>query len=1718
MSVVGIVTWIGKAIAAYFISKGLSSLSREKQKKEKSPTYSFSGWKPSSTSSQPVPIILGINKVTGNWIWRTPTATTTIKGALGIGEGEILSIEDVRIDGKAILELPDCSISTYLGTIAQIKDDRFEDDQPYNPIPIDDTHVYKDSADPHGAKEYLRFRLKSNGASYVLYAKGFLQFDLSQLPADTVIISATLKTYIKSISGDINGIYASYLDVYGGEPDSAWSEENLVWGDDALWVEEYIARYNLSAVKNGLLQYNVTDWVTSHLADEKVSFVLLPGSNYAVGYGLDLDCTLYTKEKGSKMSILEIVYQSAIKGASFKKTAYVALTLNTSDQLTTLSDNSFSAIVNGLLIKNWDVINSLWQTSFNNNPAWEVLFLLTNSSKSLGLSEDLIDLDSFKEVAVYCDAEILNSDSKYEKRFFSDIVIDTKMSVENALRDILGGIAGFYYYIDGKINLGVEKTWTDPKLSFDKDSIIEGSFSFGKKDKNDIPNQVKILFTDGSKDFVENYAIADDELDQEIRGVISQEIVLYSINRASQASRMAKFYLNKNILCPYWCYFQVGIRGMSLCPGDVIEITHALPGWTSKEFRIINLEETDEDEFEIFCEEYNASIYNDEGLPYTPSKSSILPNPEGIPPIVTALNATETFATQEDGTYIPQIQVDFTKPDYPYSLKYQIWWKPDGGVYQLAATTEDNFYKINVAGGGILYYVMILTQSVRSGVTSTITGAPIDSITIVGKDTAPTDVTFIDANCNFDDNVYLEWNKIDDSDLAFYEVRTDANWGNQANMICQVKGTNYTWTDPSGVTFTFYIKARDNSGNYSTNADTQVLTNTVPSMPALTVDFTMRDCIVSWAAVTDKDFRYYKVVVYNQAGYGAFDIVRTEEIQNTQYTYTFEMNDADNVGALRTIYFRVTAYDKLGQSDYSDGNGTNSVPATPAQPTVTAQYGKLKIDWTTIAHPDVLYYNVYCDTNADPVTIVAKISGNSYTFTGAVGTLYYVKISAVDSFGEGAKSAVNSGTPISIALTDYNLDLPLHNAVFSFVGAPEFVEWTSATLVYKGVTYSIAAGNTSNLTHLYIWWDKNSAPTTFHSAATRPAIGSDIWLMAYFDGVTTIYPATQNKIQHAGLLQASTITADLIGANEIIANAANIKDAIITSAKIISLAVEKLTVGLGGNMVPNSIFENDFAYWTYDADFSLNSTWKMFGKQCAYLNLSSADGTLKTAYVPVDRTQVGYCASFYYYLTNLDDLLYFRLEQYDKDKVIGTTTTMKSSGFTEDAWTRFEYNITSFDADCAYLRIFIFCDIDGALTTCWFDGFQIEPISLATQVASPWKEGGLTNIDGNTITTGLIQSVDTKTYFDLINSVIAMVDGNNKVYLDALGLRGYFNAHKMFDLGVSTGRGFFKGGILNGRLSSIPLYAFSHDLDITETQGGYHTFGGVSGTGGQCVYYNGYVYFTVSQDLSIQQECYLGRINCVDNTVSFLELNSDPGNTFGVCFDGTYLWVTAMIDTNLDEVYDEFKIYKVTPSTFTSSVNYDIDAPAGTPFLGHCCYDNNGQILICDLTNSNLIVFTISTGLDAVIATTDTTADVCIDGTYAWVVSTDGDDLYRITAVGGVTTYNLTGGDSPTGVCFDGKDILVVCSGSGEIKKYNISGTLLNTSAVVANGVYSLAFDGKYIWIGSGGASGIVKMRGDDLTELEEIATTMFGTFICFDGLNLWSTNSNANGIEKIVN
>lgn len=268
-------------------------------------------------------------------------------------------------------------------------------------------------------------------------------------------------------------------------------------------------------------------------------------------------------------------------------------------------------------------------------------------------------------------------------------------------------------------------------VTFKKDNIKEGTFTFNKTELSDTSNRIRVEFLnrkwldEGSGLVVNEYAWDTVESDSSsiyvnptyghtpTNEVRTKQVRVEGIKRKSQATRLARFlsdYAEYNV---WYCEFTTDIYGIAFSLGDVVTITHPTANWLFKEFRIINIEELEIDEVKIICFEYNRTVYNDySGQIFTSSRQDI-PNPFAVP------DTPERFNIWQDDNNEKRIYIAYKVPDN------QSYWS---GV---------RVYVQKTAGGDFNYVDLLTTPTysvkLSSSISDTATTIPFDSSTLYGS-------------------------------------------------------------------------------------------------------------------------------------------------------------------------------------------------------------------------------------------------------------------------------------------------------------------------------------------------------------------------------------------------------------------------------------------------------------------------------------------------------------------------------------------------------------------------------------------------------------------------------------------------------------------------------------------------------------------------------------------------------------------------------------------------------------------------------------------------------------------------------------------------------------------------------------------------------------------------------------------------------------------------
>lgn len=357
----------------------------------------------------------------------------------------------------------------------------------------------------------------------------------------------------------------------------------------------------------------------------------------------------YTVYHGTSTQNVDSRFSDSVDGLRYL--AYVALTLSTSDKLTGSANITFKAL--GKLVQTWN--GSEWSTdkTYSDNPAACIRDLIISKQYGVGLPAASLDDASFGESYEWCNGLVTDFNGTQSKRATLNYIVDSRRNILDVLNDILATFGGFLVLNGARVKLKVEKD-EDISQSFDMSNIVKSSFSYIYLNRNDRPNRVKVQYVDPDYNYTKVLAIADDPNDQDERrsmgvgeDIIEKELALLGITNAGQASRMAEFVLNLGKISNIVITFEVGIRALSAEVGDVVAVSHDITGWVSKPFRIISIQEKNDDTMTLVGREFNSSIYSD-----NPGQNIIFQNFGDVPSSINKPNPPRNFNVFQNGSVV----------------------------------------------------------------------------------------------------------------------------------------------------------------------------------------------------------------------------------------------------------------------------------------------------------------------------------------------------------------------------------------------------------------------------------------------------------------------------------------------------------------------------------------------------------------------------------------------------------------------------------------------------------------------------------------------------------------------------------------------------------------------------------------------------------------------------------------------------------------------------------------------------------------------------------------------------------------------------------------------------------------------------------------------------------------------------------------------------------
>jgi hypothetical protein len=549
------------------------------------------------------------------------------------------------------------------------------------------------------------------------------------------------------------------------------------------------------------------------------------------------DCSgcSYTLCSGSSSQSIDSRGAGIVKG--LHDVAYLALTLKSGEKVS--GNPIVAAEVTGRKVKTWNTGTQSWDTNSlaaSSNPAAIIRDYLTLSKVlgGCGLSEDFVDNGSFGDFYDYCGELIDDGRGGTEARYELDIIIDTKHSAIDTIDHMLITCGASLIHSADKYKIAFAQSESVAVQAFTESNIKKGSFSYGYGKSEETPNKVIVEWispfeTKNSK----RTEMAEDELDQTIRGTVEEKIEMYGVTRQSQASRMAKKILYDKKINDVWCEFEVNDMSALHCePGDVVSVTHSIPNWTAGLFTINEITEVDYGRCKLLLQAYNSSVHDDRyGATFDDWDYGSPENPYDPVTDVTGIVLTEVGWRNADGVHIAHIDVEWTEPASGLE-------RLNGYIIELSKSSGDfitvgsvsrlsTSYRINInLEINKEYVVKIKTQSIYDIISD---GTSSDPIGLVGKDAPPSAVTAFVVK-KYRDMLICKWTKVSDVDVNKYEIRKGSSWDSAGIVQTPIYGDECQIRDIRlGVDQSYWIKSIDNSGNYSTNAKEAIIS--IESIP-----------------------------------------------------------------------------------------------------------------------------------------------------------------------------------------------------------------------------------------------------------------------------------------------------------------------------------------------------------------------------------------------------------------------------------------------------------------------------------------------------------------------------------------------------------------------------------------------------------------------------------------------------------------------------------------------------------------------------------------------------------------------------------------------------------------------------------------------------------------------------------------------------------------------
>ena len=193
-------------------------------------------------------------------------------------------------------------------------------------------------------------------------------------------------------------------------------------------------------------------------------------------------------------------------------------------------------------------------------------------------------------------------------------VVDTEQSVYDNIQEVLDAFNGMLIYTAGKYRLKIRQNNETSIFSFSEDNII-GDIEINLPDVNNRFNHIVTTYSNRSiaqpGDSYTRYN--DDKLITKNSTYLTEDrgrkLEVQTSNALVTDSSLIKLMNNQTLNQSRHMLgvaIEVAHTAIQVEAGDIVDITHSVPGWTNKLFRVLSITITDDNTLDMVLQEYTA--------------------------------------------------------------------------------------------------------------------------------------------------------------------------------------------------------------------------------------------------------------------------------------------------------------------------------------------------------------------------------------------------------------------------------------------------------------------------------------------------------------------------------------------------------------------------------------------------------------------------------------------------------------------------------------------------------------------------------------------------------------------------------------------------------------------------------------------------------------------------------------------------------------------------------------------------------------------------------------------------------------------------------------------------------------------------------------------------------------------------------------------------------